>query len=78
MENIHNTIHEIKLKQLEKLKGGYIFDVVLDVEDDEIFYGLQILFDDKQKDNGELILWFLKDDEGNGAGAWEIDEPRLN
>ncbi len=78
MESIHDIIKKAKLDDLGKLKGGYISDIVLDAEDDETFYGLQILFFDKQGDNGEMILWFLRDEEGNGPGAWEIDEPRLN
>jgi len=52
-------------EQLSQLVGSKIKSVVNDGKE---FFGLELIFPNK----GEKILWFLRDDEGNGPGSFEI------
>jgi len=52
--------------QLNKLVGGKIESAVQE-KDGELF-GLQIVLPNKSK----KVIWFLRDDEGNGPGSFDI------
>ena len=53
------------LKQLEPLVDGKIVGFCRDERGE--FFGLRI-----STKKGETNLWFLRDDEGNGPGSFEI------
>ena len=53
--------------QLKKLIGYRITGIALDHEGE--FFGLIVK---KGREKRETIIWFLKDDEGNGPGAFDI------
>ena len=64
---------------LGKLIGGKVVGVIKDDSENEdnfgngTFYGLQILMPD-----GKVMdMWFLSDEEGNGAGRPDIGEGTL-
>ena len=56
---------EFYTKQLVGLVGGKVVSVITDPEDG--FFGLRV-----KTPEGLMDLWFLSDDEGNGAGSFEI------
>ena len=57
------------LDQLGKLVGGKIVGVAKDDSGDEDFYGLIV-----EKGKKKRAIFFLRDDEGNGPGSFEIQE----
>jgi len=61
--------------ELDKVLHGTIKEVVLD-EGDEEFFGLRIELPTSPylRQVDEVILWFYKDDEGNGPGSFHIQE----
>jgi hypothetical protein len=56
-------------KKLGALVGGRITGTVTDGPEGDGFYGLRIVHDGKI-----MILWILRDDEGNGPGSFELQE----
>lgn len=59
------------IEELEQLIGCKIVGVVRSTDDEyEKYYGLKI--DDARMERG-LILWFLRDEEGNGPGSYLIE-----
>ena len=58
------------LKQLAPLVGGMIIGLTEDISDDEGFFGLIV----HQKDGSTVVVWFYRDDEGNGPGSFIIDD----
>lgn len=56
--------------QLETLKGAKIVESTFDDNDEETYYGLVLL----KPDGSEVVLWFLRDEEDNGPGSFEIAE----
>ena len=52
-------------KKLSPIMGGTIVGTVLDEK--KFMLGLKI-----ETETGEKILWFLRDDEGNGPGSFDI------
>jgi len=61
------------LKELEKLIDCKIVGVVHSDEEDsyEKYYGLKIA--DKRREETKII-WFLRDEEGNGPGSFTIED----
>ena len=58
--------NQFYLKQLNQLVGGKIINLISDQEEE--FFGIVV-----RKEDGEMVkVWFLKDDEGNGPGSFEI------
>lgn len=57
---------------LSKLSGSIIERAVSDGEGE--FFGLQI----KTPLGKHQIIWFLQDEEGNGPGAFELADLKLN
>ncbi len=57
-------------KSLSALKGMIVVDIVKDDSDFEPYYGL--VFENITRDR--YVMWFLSDDEGNGAGSWQIEK----
>lgn len=61
------------MRQLGKLMGYKVKEVLFDVSDGEGYSGL--LFENSKKE--QIVLWFLRDEEGNGPGAWDIITPEI-
>lgn len=63
------------VKQLKPLVGGKVIAIAVSDEDEfgDQFFGLHIEVKADNEDR-EVIVWFLKDDEGNGPGSFEIEE----
>ena len=59
--------------QLKQLIGYKVKEVLFDVSDDEGYSGL--LFENAKKE--QIVVWFLRDEEGNGPGAWDIITPEI-
>ena len=59
--------------QLGQLMGYKVKEVLFDVSDGEGYSGL--LFENSKKE--QIVLWFLRDEEGNGPGAWDIITPEI-
>lgn len=63
---------DIFVEELEALIGCKIVGVVRSTDTvHEHYYGLKI--DDTSMELG-LILWFMRDEEGNGPGSFMIEE----
>jgi len=58
------------VRELEQLVDCKIVGVIRSTDKYEKYYGLKI--DDSRMERG-LILWFLRDDEGNGPGSFTIE-----
>lgn len=58
------------VEELERLDGCKIVGVVVSGEGYEKYYGLKI--DDARREEGYL-LWFIRDEEGNGPGSFLIE-----
>lgn len=60
------------VKQLDKLVGGEVTGIALDTGDpqDDTYFGLTI----KAPDGVSYAVWFLRDEEGNGAGSFDIQK----
>jgi hypothetical protein len=63
---------QFRLNQLTTLLGGRIVGVAWDPSDPSIdpITGLRILM----SNNKEVIMWILRDDEGNGPGSFDIQK----
>ena len=59
--------------QLGQLMGYKVKEVLFDVSDGEGYSGF--LFENSKKE--QIVLWFLRDEEGNGPGAWDIITPEI-
>lgn len=57
---------------LHKLSGSIIEQAVTDAKGK--FFGIQI----KTPLGKHKIIWFLQDEEGNGPGAFQIDDLKLS
>jgi|WetSurSiteA1Bulk_404760.scaffolds.fasta_scaffold99521_3 hypothetical protein len=58
------------VEELEQLIDCKIVGIVRSTDKYEKYYGLKI--DDPRMERG-LIIWFLRDEEGNGPGSFTIE-----
>ena len=69
-----NDLMDFYVGQLNSYKGWTINQIVRtakDLPEDESFFGIELLSPDKKK---KVIVWILRDDEGNGYGSFNVDE----
>ena len=67
MIEVDNKIMKFYCHKLSKLVGSQITHVVADPQSG--FFGLGV----KSPDNSSKTIWFLRDDEGNGPGSFDIN-----
>jgi len=67
-------VNEFYLRELSKIIGATIIGVVETPQTndpwEEDFFGLKLEF----CDGSIKVLWFLRDDEGNGPGSFSIED----
>ena len=71
--NLPNKSTKFYMDKLSVLDGGKIIGVTFDPEDTgwpTQFFGLAI----RMPNNVERFIWFLRDDEGNGPGSFDITD----
>ncbi len=59
--------------QLKTLVGYTVFDVAFSKDSEyrnELYPGLQM----RSKDGKQVVVWFLRDEEDNGAGYFDIQQ----
>lgn len=59
------------IDELLKLVDGKIVGVVYDGTGYERYYGLKIVSDRREETK---VLWFLRDEEGNGPGSFSVED----
>lgn len=63
------------MRELKQLVGCKVKDILFDVDVSEGQGYPGLLFENAKKE--QIAVWFLRDEEGNGPGAWDIVTPEI-